>query len=186
MIARRHRPALFTISLFIPAVVLSMWAAFPGDVPAQEVVPAPDLVPAPEVVLAQDVPRAPEIVPPQDTPSEQRIRAVGPDQYVLAPFAIEHYIKLGSYHAMTAGTRIIPAFRDRQAIGFKIFGVRPNSIYAEVGLESGDIVQSINEIDVTSPDKALRAYALLRNARIFAVRIIRREEPRMLRYYVED
>lgn len=73
-----------------------------------------------------------------------------------------------------------------EPVGFKLFSIRPESIYAELGLQNGDLIQSINDFELSTPDRALEAYSRLRSARIFAVRLIRDGQPRLFRYYLEE
>jgi general secretion pathway protein C len=44
--------------------------------------------------------------------------------------------------------RIVPAFKGGVAVGFKLFSIRPDSIYGKAGLQNGDIVTSINGYDL--------------------------------------
>lgn len=72
--------------------------------------------------------------------------------------------------------RIVPAFVNGSAIGFRLFSIRPGSPLERAGLKNGDVVARINGEDLTSPDKALRLYASLRCARRFEVELVRRGE----------
>jgi type II secretory pathway component PulC len=74
------------------------------------------------------------------------------------------------------GERIVPAFRDGRPIGFKMFSVRPDSVYARFGLKNGDLVMRINGWDVTSPDRALQIYDRLRRATSLSVELERSGE----------
>ena len=69
--------------------------------------------------------------------------------------------------------RIVPAFRDGVATGFKLFQIRPDSIYARVGIQNGDVIRRLNGFDINSPDKALEAYSKLREANHIEVEIER-------------
>ncbi len=60
--------------------------------------------------------------------------------------------------------RIVPSFKNGQANGFKLFSIRPDSLYSKIGIQNGDVIQRINGYDMNSPDKALEAYTKLRNA----------------------
>src|SRR5260221_5990408 len=55
--------------------------------------------------------------------------------------------------------RILPAIREGQPSGFKIYGIVPGSLYAIAGVENGDIILTINGMDVSLPDKALELYS---------------------------
>jgi general secretion pathway protein C len=58
--------------------------------------------------------------------------------------------------------RIVPAFRDGVAVGFKLFSIRPDSIYAAFGIQNGDVIRNINGLDLNSPEKALEIYSKLK------------------------
>jgi hypothetical protein len=53
-----------------------------------------------------------------------------------------------------------------------------------LGFEEGDSLQRINGFDVAGADKALQAYARLRDSDVLVVRLVRRGAPRVLVYYV--
>lgn len=72
--------------------------------------------------------------------------------------------------------RIIPAFERGVPIGFKLFSIRPGSAWSAAGLENGDVLQRINGLELTSPEKALVVYSTLRCARRFNAEIRRGNE----------
>lgn len=72
--------------------------------------------------------------------------------------------------------RIVPAFERGVAIGFRLFSIRPGSAWSAAGLENGDLVERINGLDLTSPEKALVIYSTLRCARRFNVEVRRGSE----------
>ncbi|MBV8759308.1 MAG: PDZ domain-containing protein [Deltaproteobacteria bacterium] len=75
------------------------------------------------------------------------------------------------------GARIIPAMHDGKPEGFKIYAVRPSSLYARIGLVNGDTIASVNGYDMTSADKALEVYTKLRDAKKVELAIVRRAKP---------
>jgi len=70
--------------------------------------------------------------------------------------------------------RILPHEESGAVTGFKIYGVRRSSLLGKIGLHNGDIIHAINGYEMTSPDKALEAYARLRTADRLTVRVTRR------------
>ena len=60
--------------------------------------------------------------------------------------------------------RIVPAFKDGVAKGFKLFSIRPDSIYTKIGVQNGDVIRRINGYDLNSPEKALEIYSKLKEA----------------------
>lgn len=80
--------------------------------------------------------------------------------------------------------RIAPAFANGRAIGFKLFCIRPNSLYAKVGLKNGDVVVRINGFSITNPNEALAAYDKLRDAKTLRIELWRQGRPKRLTYRV--
>ena len=60
--------------------------------------------------------------------------------------------------------RIVPEQENGKVVGIRLFGVRPDTLLGMLGMENGDRLQNINGFDMTSPEKALEAYARLRTA----------------------
>ncbi len=81
--------------------------------------------------------------------------------------------------------RIVPYMKDGKAAGFKLYAVRPGSLFARLGFMNGDVVAKVNDQDIGSPEKALELYQKFKGAKSFTVDILRRGEPRKLFYVIE-
>lgn len=93
--------------------------------------------------------------------------------------------KLLSNTAMLAtAARFVPSIKDGKPNGFKLYAIRPNSIFGKIGLQNGDTVRAINGLDMSSPDKALEVYTKLRNASHLSVQVERRGENLTLDYSI--
>ena len=82
------------------------------------------------------------------------------------------------------GARVVPAVKNGKPDGFKLYAIRPSSVYAKLGLANGDTLQSINGFELTSADKALEAYTKLREATSLEVEVTRRGKPMTLKYSI--
>jgi general secretion pathway protein C len=80
------------------------------------------------------------------------------------------------------GARIVPSLKNGKPNGFKLYAIRPSSVYAQLGLENGDTIQAVNGKRLTTPDKALEIYAQVRRARKIELSIVRRAKPIVLTY----
>ena len=78
--------------------------------------------------------------------------------------------------------RAVPYRRDGQTIGFKLFGLRPNSLPKRLGLLSGDILTEVNGKQLDSLNRAVALFGLLRSAEQLTLVILRRGEERRLSY----
>ena len=69
-------------------------------------------------------------------------------------------------------------------MGVRLFGVRPDSLPGRLGIENGDLLQSVNGIDISAPERALQAYASLRTSKEVSVVVSRHGSRMRLEYYV--
>jgi general secretion pathway protein C len=79
--------------------------------------------------------------------------------------------------ALLRSVRVVPEQKDGKLVGLRLFGIRPSSLLATLGLKNGDRLESINGFSVASPEKALEAYARLRTASRLSVRLSRVGKP---------
>lgn len=77
--------------------------------------------------------------------------------------------QLNAMNEFAASCRIVPAFVNGKAIGFKAFSIQPGSFLARHGFHNGDVVSRINGYDLSSPDKALETYSKIKEANAFVV-----------------
>lgn len=105
---------------------------------------------------------------------EVRFVPEGPDP-CRAPSDVDYEVTLkvdripnppwSAFHSRSRSARIVPSFRKGKAIGFKLFSIRPSSAFAIVGLQNGDVIRSVCSFPLASPDRALEAYRLFKDAR---------------------
>ncbi len=60
--------------------------------------------------------------------------------------------------------RIVPEVQDGKLMGIRVFGLRAGSLLAELGVENGDRIETIDGLAIANPEDALRAYARARTA----------------------
>jgi len=81
--------------------------------------------------------------------------------------------------------RIVPEQENGKVVGIRLFGIRPDTLLGALGMENGDRLQTINGFDMTSPEKALEAYARLRTADRLTVQVNRRGQNVNLDYMIK-
>ncbi|MDP9152419.1 MAG: general secretion pathway protein GspC [Myxococcota bacterium] len=81
--------------------------------------------------------------------------------------------------------RIVPEQENGKVVGIRLFGVRPDTLLGTLGLENGDRLEKINGFDMTSPEKALEAYARLRTADHLTISVNRRGQPTNMDYNIK-
>jgi general secretion pathway protein C len=86
--------------------------------------------------------------------------------------------------AVAKGARIVPAVKNGKPDGFKLYAIRPTSVYAKLGLTNGDTLESVNGMDFSSADKALEIYTKLKDATSLELDVTRRGKPITLKYTI--
>ena len=81
--------------------------------------------------------------------------------------------------------RVIPHYVKGKTQGFKIVGVRPNSLYSALGIRSGDILKGVNGEQITSPTKALQFLEALKTTSQVTIDIERRKQKKTFEYEIK-
>lgn len=133
-----------------------------------------------ETVLRVDGPPPPP--PLGEVDYARGIHCATPSHCTIEHKLLERVLADGSSLATSA--RIVPSIHDGKPDGFRLYAIRPGSFFAHLGFENGDTLQTINDMDMSSPDKALELYTKIHNATQLLVRIVRRGQPMTLEYTI--
>jgi general secretion pathway protein C len=85
----------------------------------------------------------------------------------------------------TRSVRIRPYKRRGKITGFRLRRVKRNSPLYLLGARKGDVIHSVNGIDLTSMDSALGAYKNLRGEDELVFEITRKGRPKELKIHIE-
>lgn len=110
------------------------------------------------------------------------VAKVSDNEYTIPRQEIDNV--LSNLNQVATQARIVPSFHNGKANGFKLFSIRPNSLYSKIGIQNGDIVQKINGYEINSPDKALEIYSKLKDAQSITVDLVRRGKSQTLSYSI--
>ncbi len=81
--------------------------------------------------------------------------------------------------------RIRPHFTKGKADGLSLTGIKPNSIFHDMGLKSGDIITSVNGNDIESVEDMLKFYQSLQTAESVNLKLKRRGRMKTIDYDIE-
>ncbi len=111
------------------------------------------------------------------------IQRVGQGNYVIP----ESQFKSATQNMgeLLTQARVVPNIAGNKINGYRIFAITPGSIYANIGLLDGDVIHSVNGIQVTTPESALQLFQQLQNERRFTVNIDRNGQSMTLNYTVQ-
>jgi general secretion pathway protein C len=90
------------------------------------------------------------------------IQKVSPNEYNIDRGVVDKILE--NQADLMRQARIVPEQENGRVVGIRLFGVRNDTLLGVLGMENGDRLQTINGFDMSSPEKALEAYARLRTA----------------------
>jgi len=93
---------------------------------------------------------------------------------------------LGNQPELMRAARIVPHEENGQVVGVKLYGIRRNSLLGKLGIQNGDLLKNINDMNMGSPDSALEAYSKLRSATDLKVALTRRGQDTTLSFGITE
>jgi len=81
--------------------------------------------------------------------------------------------------------RIVPNYENGQYRGFRLVGIRPDSLYRAIGLESGDLIKRVNGKDIDTPNKAIELFEQLRSSSTITLDVERRGQNVTMTYSIK-
>jgi general secretion pathway protein C len=148
-----------------------------GGVPqSPAIVAAPPPVPMPPPVEANPESELTAAV-------DKSVKKIDDSHYEIDRSLVEKI--LGDPSVVMRQARIVPSIVNGKPNGFKMYAIRPNSVFAKIGMQNGDTITSINGFEMTSPDKALEVYTKVRSASNLSISIIRRGQASAMEYSIK-
>jgi general secretion pathway protein C len=78
--------------------------------------------------------------------------------------------------------RLLPSQKDGKVEGFRASEVKPNGLFALIGIKNGDVLLRLNDFPMDSPDKALQSFIALKGQNRLKLDIIRDGQPQTFNY----
>ncbi len=132
---------------------------------------------------------APRYAAKPPTPSKKEssldisgIRATSANTYEVPKDELQK--ALGNMNEIATQARIVPSFKNGESQGFKIFSIKPNSLFTKLGIQNGDVIKRVNGFDINSPDKALEIYSKLQSSNRIEIEFERGGSPTRKTYNI--
>jgi general secretion pathway protein C len=93
---------------------------------------------------------------------------------------------LKDLNGLLSQASIQPHSTDGQADGLAVTGIKAGSIFRKMGLRNGDVVKSVNNEAIKSPEDLINMYNELKSSPDISIQIQRRGEERTLNYNFVD
>jgi general secretion pathway protein C len=89
------------------------------------------------------------------------VRRIDDNNFVMDRREVEGVLQ--DFNKLLTQIRVVPHFADGKPDGFKVFNIRPGSLFASLGMVNGDIIKRVNGLDITGPEQALQMFQQLRD-----------------------
>lgn len=110
------------------------------------------------------------------------VRKVADNSYVMDRREVEGVLQ--DFNKLLTQIRIVPHFSNGQPDGFKVFNIRPNSLFMKLGMVNGDIIKRVNSLEITGPEQALQVFGQLKEESNITIDIERFRKNLTLQYEV--
>ncbi len=111
------------------------------------------------------------------------VKVVGENEYELDSAIVE--AKLNDAEGLARGAKVIPNYEDGKKAGIKLVGIRGDSVYSQLGIQSGDVVTSINGTKIKNQAHAIELLQKMRGAKEASIEVQRRGKAEQLKYRVK-
>jgi type II secretory pathway component PulC len=101
--------------------------------------------------LRLDPPPVPNPFTAPRDPLVETIERIDSLHFTVPRASIERFLAQRDYYARQA--RIVPAVRNGQPLGYRLFAIQTGSVWGAIGLFSGDAIQHVNGEDPANPDR---------------------------------
>lgn len=114
--------------------------------------------------------------------ADDAVKSVGRNKFEVERSAIETQIE--SKKDLARQGRVVPNYKNGKREGLKLVGISPNSVYSKLGIQSGDVIRSVNGKEINTSQQAMELFERMRDSSDVSVEIERRGQKRELNYNI--
>ncbi len=83
-----------------------------------------------------------------------------------------------------ANVRLIPYFEGNRSAGYRIAAIRPGTTFEQLGFKGGDVIQQVNSVELSTPDKVYTIFQNLKDEKRVTVNILRQGQKNSITYEI--
>ena len=108
------------------------------------------------------------------------VTSTGTGSYVIDQRALN--ATLDNPAQAMSDARLLPSQKDGKVEGFRASEIKPNGLFAMIGIKNGDVLLRLNDFPMDSPDKALQSFIALKGQNRLKLDIVRDGQPQTFNY----
>lgn len=112
------------------------------------------------------------------------ITRVDPNRWVVPRSLVDS--KLSNVNEILKTAKANPYIKNGQFEGFIIQSVEDDSVFKELGVEVGDIIQEVNNFKLNGPGKGIEAFQAMRNVSKIELQVLRNGQKQTLSYDISQ
>ena len=112
------------------------------------------------------------------------VRKLEDDRFAVSREEVEQTIQNPSN--LLSQARVLPKFEDGEMVGLQISAIKEGSLFAEIGIEEGDIITEFNGIPIDSPSESSRILREMSDADEYHVVGVRSDGTELIRDFVPE
>ncbi len=113
---------------------------------------------------------------------EIRVERLGDNQFAIDEAGVTQLTT--NINQYMTQVRLIPFFEGNKSAGYRIAAIRPGTTFEQLGFQGGDVLQQVNGLDVSSPEKLYTIFQNLKDEKKVSVNILRQGQKNTLTYEI--
>jgi general secretion pathway protein C len=114
--------------------------------------------------------------------ADLRVTKLGENAFSLDEATVSQLT--GNINQYMTNVRLIPYFEGNRSAGYRIAAIRPGSAFEQLGFRGGDVIQQVNNVDLSTPDKMYTIFQNLKDEKRVTVNILRQGQKSSIMYEI--
>jgi len=119
---------------------------------------------------------------PSQVPGDIRVERLGDNRFSIDEAGVAELT--GNINQFMTQVRLIPFFEGNKSAGYRIAAIRPGTTFERLGFQGGDVLQQVNGLDLSSPEKLYTIFQNLKDEKKVSVNILRQGQKNTLTYEI--
>lgn len=111
-----------------------------------------------------------------------RVSQIGENTYSLDEASVTQLTE--NINQYMTQVRIIPYFEGNRSAGYRVASIRPGSAFEQLGFRTGDVIQRVNDVELSSPEKMYTIFQNLKDEKRVNVNVIRQGQKTTITYEI--
>lgn len=150
-----------------------------------------ELLPVGSRVRLAAAPASPGVAPPArsaataaaaGTGTDIRVSKIGENTYSMDEASLSQLT--GNFNQFMTQVRLIPYFEGNKNSGYRIAAIRPGTAFEKMGFTGGDVIQAINGIELSTPERMFTVFQNLKDEKRVSINVLRQGQKTTLTYEI--